>query len=367
MRMPDMHYMVRALELARKGMWSCAPNPMVGCVIVSNDGCVVGEGWHERAGEAHAEVHALAMAGSRARGATAYVTLEPCSHFGRTPPCADALVAAGISEVVVAMTDPNPAVSGQGCRRLAEAGVRVTTGMLAAESEALNPGFLRRMRTGLPYLRSKLAMSLDGRTALADGYSQWITSEQSRADVQRWRARSQAILTGIGTVLADDPLLTVRIPDYTQPQPLRVILDSQLRMPATAAMLAATGSVLVVTVTDHADRKSALSDRGAEVVQVAADSHGRPDLLAVMKLLAERGCNEIWCEAGAALNGALLQSGLVNEWLFYMAPHILGDEALPLFRLPLLQDMRRRHTLRWREVRQVGPDICMHAVSEAST
>lgn len=363
MSAPDARFMVRALELARKGCLTCSPNPMVGCVIV-NDGIIVGEGWHQRAGEAHAEVHALSMAGQRARGGTAYVTLEPCSHFGRTPPCADALIAAGIRQLVVAMQDPNPMVAGQGCQRLRNAGVDVVCGMLSSDAELLNPGFLRRMRTGLPYVRSKLAMSLDARTGLADGESRWITSAEARRDVHHWRARSQAILTGIGTVLADDPLLTARIPEVSCDQPLRVVLDSHLRMPESAAMLQDHGRVLIITLSDDTERMATLKDRGAEIQRVAPDHQGYPDFLTVMQLLAARGCNEVWCEGGAVLNGSLLRSGLVNEWLFYMAPHVLGDAALPLFKLPVLKSMEERYAFRWREVRQIGPDLCIHAVGE---
>jgi len=349
----DHEYMARALRLARRGLFSTDPNPRVGCVLV-RDGAVVGEGWHERAGGPHAEIRALAAAGERARGATAYVTLEPCCHHGRTPPCTDALISSGVARVVAAMQDPNPQVSGNGCRTLRAAGIEVTDGVMAAEAEQLNPGFVKRMRRGLPYVRCKLAMSLDGRTAMAGGESRWITGEQARADVQRLRARASAILTGIDTVLADDPSLNVRLADGSR-QPLRVILDSRLRLPATARTLGLPGATLVLTGTDDAGRKQALLRDDVSVV-VLPLLDGRLDLHAVLRLLGELGMNEVHVEAGATLNGALLAAGLVDELVLYVAPHLMGDGARGLFHLPGLDRMERRTALRIADIRAVGAD-----------
>nr|PZN63454.1 MAG: bifunctional diaminohydroxyphosphoribosylaminopyrimidine deaminase/5-amino-6-(5-phosphoribosylamino)uracil reductase RibD [Pseudomonadota bacterium] len=350
--------MARALELAGKGLNTTDPNPRVGCVLV-RDGRIIAEGWHERPGGPHAEPAALAAAGPAARGATAYVTLEPCSHFGRTPPCADALIAAGVAEVVYALDDPNPEVSGRGAARLREHGIRVRSGLMADRSIAINPGYFKRRREGLPFVRVKVAASLDGRTALENGESRWITSEAARTDVQHARARSSVVLTGIGTVLADDPALDVRLPGCTR-QPLRVVLDSQLRTPPTARVLGREGRVLVYGVPDHPDRRRALERAGAEVAIVPA--HGaRPDLPAVLRLLAARGANEVWVEAGAELAGAFLREGLFDELVLYLAPTLLGP-GRPLAALPPLAALAARPRLRFANVRQVGEDLCLTLV-----
>ncbi|WP_043648337.1 bifunctional diaminohydroxyphosphoribosylaminopyrimidine deaminase/5-amino-6-(5-phosphoribosylamino)uracil reductase RibD [Chitinilyticum litopenaei] len=353
----DHGYMQQALALAGLGLYTTTPNPRVGCVIV-RDGVVVGEGWHVRAGEAHAEVHALRQAGEAARGATAYVTLEPCSHHGRTPPCADALLAAGVSRVIAAMQDPNPQVAGRGLARLAAAGIAVASGLLEAQAHELNSGFISRMTRGRPWLRLKLASSLDGRTALPSGESKWITGPAARADVQRWRARSCAMLTGIGTVLADDPQLTVRdLADWSGPverQPLRVVLDSALRTPPGAALFATPG-VLIVTVSGDAARQQALRAAGAELLHLPAAS-GRIDVPALLAELGARGCNEVTVEAGATLAGSLLRAGLVDELLHYQAPLLLGDPARGLAELSLdsmVQALRPRVA----ERRMLGDDL----------
>lgn len=293
------------------------PNPCVGCVLVK-DGIVVGEGWHTRAGEAHAEINALDAAGDRARGATAYVTLEPCCHQGRTPPCTDALLKAGIARLVAAMSDPNPQVAGKGFAILRDAGVAVEYGLLAAEARALNPGFIQRMIQGRPFVRLKLAMSLDGRTALASGESQWLTGEAARRDVQRLRARGSAILTGIGTVLTDNPSLNVRLSEATR-QPSRVILDTELRTPPTAQTLRLPGQVLIFTTVSDSSMQAPLRAAGAEIVLLPRAEQGL-DLHAVMAELARRECNEVHVECGSTLAGALLRAGLVDELVIYMAP-----------------------------------------------
>jgi len=322
-------------------------------VLVKN-GEVVGEGWHERAGEPHAEVHALRVAADVARGATAYVTLEPCSHHGRTPPCADALVAAGVARVVVAMQDPNPLVAGQGIARLRAAGIEVECGLMEAAARELNIGFCSRMTRGRPWVRSKVGMSLDGRTALANGVSQWITGAAARQDVQHWRARSCAVLTGIGTVLADDAQLNVRdIP--VERQPLRVVLDSELQTPLSARILQGAG-VVIYTATQDAQKIAALEQKGA-AAQVLADGAARVDLNAVLRDLAQRGVNEVLVEAGSTLNGALLQAGLVDELLLYVAPQLLGDAARGIAALGELVALDQRIDLEWQDVRQVGSDL----------
>jgi len=352
MHAADSQWMARALQLAAQGLNTTSPNPRVGCVLVKGDE-VVGEGWHRRAGEPHAEVHALRAAGEKARGATAYVTLEPCSHHGRTPPCADALIAAGVARVVCAMQDPNPQVAGQGIARVRAAGIEVECGLMEAAAHELNVGFVSRMTRGSPWVRSKIAASLDGRTALANGVSQWITGAAARQDVQHLRARSCAVLTGIGTVLADDPQLNVRI--ATERQPLRVVLDSTLRMPPAARMLQ-SGSVLVCTASQDAGKRAALQQRGAEVL-LLADASGRVDLQAVMRELARRGINEVLVEAGRELNGALLQAGLGDELVLYLAPQLLGDAARGMADLGELLRLEQRVELAWRDVRRVGEDL----------
>ena len=349
----DSVWMAQALQLAERGLYTTTPNPRVGCVVVK-DGDQLGEGWHERAGEAHAEVHALREAGTAAKGATAYVTLEPCSHHGRTPPCADALITAGIARVVVAMQDPNPQVSGQGIARLRAAGIEVECGLMEASARTLNAGFVSRMSRGLPLVRSKIAMSLDGRTALSNGVSQWITGAAARRDGHHWRARSCAVLTGIGTVLADDALLSVREVPTTR-QPLRVVLDSGLKMPLTARILQG-GNVLIYTTTRDTQKIAALEKAGAKV-EVMAAANGQVDLPACLKDLAVRGCNEVLVEAGRTLNGALLQAALVDELVLYMAPQLLGDMARGMAQLAELTSLDQRVELKWLDVRQIGQDL----------
>lgn len=352
MNAADSQWMARALQLAERGLYTTTPNPRVGCVLVSA-GTVVGEGWHERAGEPHAEVHALREAGGAARGATAYVTLEPCSHHGRTPPCAEALVAAGVSRVVCAMQDPNPLVAGNGLAALRAAGIEVECGLMEAAARELNIGFVTRMTRGVPWVRSKIAASLDGRTALANGTSQWITGPAARRDVQHWRARSCAVLTGSGTVLADDPRLNVREVNAER-QPLRVVLDSRLRTPPQAAIL--RGGALIYTAVADAAGSAALQAQGAEVVMLAG-ADGQVDLSGVMDDLARRGINEVLVEAGRTLNGALLQAGLVDELVLFLAPQLLGDAARGLAELGELTQLRQRVALQWQDVRQVGGDL----------
>ncbi|MFU8788265.1 MAG: bifunctional diaminohydroxyphosphoribosylaminopyrimidine deaminase/5-amino-6-(5-phosphoribosylamino)uracil reductase RibD [Methylobacter sp.] len=349
----DTFYMARALYLARKGRYTTDPNPRVGCVLVKND-IIIGEGWHVKAGCAHAEVEALKNTPD-ARGATAYVTLEPCSHFGRTPPCCDALVNAGISRVVVAMQDPNPQVSGSGLARLQAAGIEVICGVLQDEASALNRGFIKRMTEQRPFVRSKLAMSLDGRTAMASGESKWITSAEARADVQRLRAESSAILTGINTVLADDPALNARV-EFDVLQPIRVVLDTQLKMPLTAQMATLPGRSLILTCSEDEQKQQALQQAGFEVYQLGANN-GRLNLQAVMAFLGQQQINELLVEAGSVLNGALLAEGLIDEYVIYMAPCILGDQGRGLFNLPGLQLMADKKQLKLCDVRQVGSDL----------
>lgn len=355
----DAAHMARAIRLAERGLYTTDPNPRVGCVIVK-DGRIVGEGWHRKAGGPHAEVEALSMAGEAARGATAYVSLEPCSHHGRTPPCADALIRAGLARVVAAMQDPNPRVAGAGLRRLAEAGIATQCGLLEQSAEALNPGFNRRMATGRPWVRSKLAMSLDGRTAMASGESKWITGPGARRDVHRLRARSSAILTGIGTVLADDPELTVRLGEDEGEvlQPARVVLDSGLRLPPDAR-LARGGRTLLLAAEDVVAGETSPVQRSEhiEVVPLPRGEGGRPDLAAVIDWLGRAEFNEILVEAGPILNGALLRGELVDEWIVYMAPVVLGHQARGLFHLPDLHRMADRFELPLSDVRQVGRDL----------
>ncbi len=355
----DAHYMARAVELARKGLYSTHPNPRVGCVIV-RDGQIVGEGWHVRAGEPHAEVHALRQAGELARGACAYVTLEPCSHHGRTPPCADALVKAGVARVVAAMTDPNPQVAGNGLKRLAEAGIEVASGVLEGEARALNPGFLKRMEHGLPYVRVKLAMSLDGRTAMASGESQWITGPAARSAVQRLRARSSVVLSSASSVLADNARMTVRGEELgldadttalalARP-PLRVLIDGRLRLPLDAAFYQA-GPALVVSAVEGDARHAG---EGLELLHLPGEN-GQVDLRQLLLELARRGVNEVLVEAGPGLAGAFAQQGLVDEYQLFVAGKFLGSSARPLLDWPLAR-MSEAPTLKITEIRAVGDD-----------
>lgn len=356
--------MSRALVLAQRGLFTTDPNPRVGCVVV-RDGQLVGEGWHERAGGPHAEVNALAQAGDRARGATAYVTLEPCDHHGRTPPCSLALLDAGVAEVVCAMQDPDPRVSGGGIARLRAQGVRVRTGLMREAAEALNPGYLKRLRQGLPFVRVKLAMSLDGGTALASGESRWITADTARKDAQRFRARSSAILTGVGTILADDPAMNVRVPESDR-QPLRVVLDSQLRTPSDSRVINREGRVLVIGTREDAARRASLERQGVEVlVMPAADQ--RPALPQVLSLLAARGINELWVEAGARLAGAFVAQQLFDELVVYVAPSLLGGGARGLLELPALQQLEQRTRLRFSDWRMIGEDLRLTAVPSGGT
>lgn len=357
--MPDFRndelWMTRALALAAQGLTTTTPNPRVGCVLV-RDGEVVGEGFHQRAGESHAEVHALADAGERARGATAYVTLEPCSHQGRTPPCADALINAGVSRVVAAMADPNPQVAGRGLARLAAAGIDTRSGVLAADAEALNLGFLKRMRTGLPFITLKLAASLDGATALANGDSQWITGTQARAHVQLGRARSCAILTGVGTVLADDPSLNVRL-DGSQRQPARIVLDTQLRTPADAKLLSLEGNTWLLHGANAPQaQREALASAGALLAELPLNEAGQLDLAAVIPWLGQHSFNEVWVEAGATLAASLLDGGWVDEVRLYQAPILLGSSTRPLYAtaLNVLSDAQRFEVI---ERRSLGDDL----------
>jgi diaminohydroxyphosphoribosylaminopyrimidine deaminase / 5-amino-6-(5-phosphoribosylamino)uracil reductase len=349
----DHEFMARALRLAENGLLTTTPNPRVGCVLV-RDGVVVGEGWHLKAGEPHAEVHALRAAGQAAHGATAYVTLEPCSHHGRTPPCCEALLSAGVVRVVAAMEDPNPLVAGQGLAWLRDAGIETACGLLEAEARELNIGFVSRMTRGRPWVRLKAAASLDGRTALNNGASQWITGTEARQDGHRWRARACALLTGIGTVREDDPLLTVRGID-TRRQPLRVVVDSRLEIRPTAQILQGD-CVLVVGGAENHLLASVVEAAGAEVIFLP-DESGKVDLAALMRELAKRGVNELHVEAGFKLNGSLLRAGLVDELLLYLAPSLIGDASRGLFNLPEIASLAEKRPLQWRDVRQVGADL----------
>ena len=345
--------MARALRLARKGLFSTTPNPRVGCVIV-NDGTIVGEGWHRKAGEAHAEVEALRIAGSAARGATVYVTLEPCSHHGRTPPCAEALIDAGVARVVAAMEDPNPQVAGRGMAMLVAAGISAQCGLLAAEAGDLNVGFVSRMSRGRPWVRLKLAASLDGKTALLNGASQWITGPAARQDGHRWRARACAILSGIGTVRDDDPQLNVR-GVATERQPHKVVVDSRLELSPEARVLAG-GNLLLATAVENDSKANALRARGVEVMRLP-DGNGKVDLAALMAELGRRGVNEVHVEGGGRLNGALLRDGLADELLLYLAPCLIGDKARGLFDLPELTSLDGKRRLVVRDMRMVGGDL----------
>ena len=358
----DRRYMDRALSLARHGLFTTTPNPRVGCVIV-RDGEVVGEGWHERAGEAHAEVQALQAAQDRARGATAFVTLEPCAHYGQTPPCIDALIAAGISRVVVAMEDPNPLVAGKGLAALRRANVAVHSGLMTHEARELNIGFVSRMTRGRPWVRLKIAASLDGKTALLNGQSQWLTGPDARRDGHAWRARACAILTGIGTVKVDNPQLTVRDVRTTR-QPLRVVVDSRLETPLHANVLAA-GTVIATAGSHagHAQRAQALQARGAEIL-LLPNASGKVELEDLLLELGRRGVNELHIEAGYKLNGSLLNEGLVDELLIYLAPSILGDAAHGMFHLPQLQALSAGRKLNIVGLDQIGPDIRILARTE---
>ncbi len=368
--------MADAIRLAWRGLYTTHPNPRVGCVIVK-DGVVVGQGWHQIAGQGHAEVNALRAAGEAARGATVYVSLEPCSHHGKTPPCANALIQAGVAKVISAMEDPNPNVSGNGHRLLQEAGVETASGLLEAQARTVNPGFYQRMQTGLPWITLKSAMSVDGRIAMASGESQWISCPQSRSDVQRLRARVEAIVTGVETVLHDNPSLTVRPElwhtavtgdgylagwhwpaDMIPLQPLRVIVDSHLRTPPSAVLLRAAGKTLIACIDRDEAKAQALEAAGAELLLLPARS-GHVDLHALVRALAAREVNEVLVETGGQLAGSFVAEGLVNEWICYVAPKLMGSAARPVLTLPNIHSMNQAHTLQLTDLRQIGQDIRM--------
>ncbi|WP_340610981.1 bifunctional diaminohydroxyphosphoribosylaminopyrimidine deaminase/5-amino-6-(5-phosphoribosylamino)uracil reductase RibD [Xenorhabdus bharatensis] len=369
----DETYMSRALELAYQGRFTTSPNPNVGCVIVKDDQ-IVGEGFHLRAGEPHAEVHALRMAGEKAQGATAYVTLEPCSHHGKTPPCSDALIAAGISRVVVAMQDPNPQVAGRGLYKLQQAGISVEHGVMMEQAEMLNKGFLKRMRTGFPYLQLKLGASLDGRTALASGESKWITSPAARQDVQKLRAQCSAILSSSATVLADDPSLTVRwneldaetqaaYPQESLRQPVRIIVDSKNRVTPQHQVVQQTGQCWLAHANIEGSDSADSADKNEQqwpdnIEKILLPVHGTGvDLVLLMMQLGKRQVNSVWAECGPTLAGALLSLGLVDELILYIAPKVLGNTARGLFAIPELQKLSDAPEFTLIDVKQIGPDV----------
>ena len=358
------HWMAKAIQLAQKGLYTTHPNPRVGCVLVKDEQ-IIGQGFHLKAGEGHAEVNALADAKQGVAGATAYVTLEPCSHHGKTPPCADALIKAGVARVVYGMQDPNPEVSGRGLGKIKKAGIDVIGPVLEADCEALNPGFVKRMREGLPFIRVKLAMSLDGRTAMESGESQWITGPEARLDVQRLRAQSDAIVTGIGSVLMDNPSMTVRIDSDDQEaaaktvrQPLRVIMDTALSILPEAKILYPSDQACVFCVEDdlEIEHLEALKKKGVTVHFSPRGEDGRLDLLDAMEQLADAGINEVLLETGSELAGGFLQAGLVDEIVVYMAPKLLGSSARPLFQLPL-ETIDEAVELELKSVSQIGQDL----------
>ena len=350
----DHCWMAQAHRLAAKGLFTTNPNPRVGCVLVKQ-GDVVGEGYHIDAGGPHAEIHALQAAGERAVGATAYVTLEPCSHHGKTPPCSEALIAAGVVRVVIALQDPNPAVSGNGIRKLQAAGIEVVSGLMPEGTEQVNPGFLQRMRYSRPYVRVKMAQSLDGRTAMASGESQWITGAAARHDVQRLRARSSAILSGVGTVLADDPSLNVRDLEQSFKPPLRVILDPQAKTPATAKLFTIESPVLMVIAEGAVAPQGWLQHPQVRVLQLPSTEQGL-DLSELLGKLAELEVNELHVEAGATLAGAFVEQQLADELVIYTAPLLMGSEGRALFTLPL-KSMEQKVALKIDELRQLGDDL----------
>jgi diaminohydroxyphosphoribosylaminopyrimidine deaminase/5-amino-6-(5-phosphoribosylamino)uracil reductase len=356
----DHLFMSRALQLAEQGLFTTRPNPRVGCVIVK-DGKIVGEGAHLKAGEPHAEVFALRQAGDLAKGATAYVTLEPCSHSGRTPPCSQALIDAGVTKVIAAMQDPNPLVAGSGLVHLQAHGIEVASGLMQAQAEALNPGFIARMTRNTPYVRSKIAASLDGKTALNNGFSQWITSEVARADVQHWRARSCAILTGVGTVLADNPSMTVRLDSEAEASVLtmRIIVDSTLKTPIDAKILTG-GNVLIAFAQDADNKSTALLAAGAELLCIP-NEQGKVCLKTLLAHLAAREINEVLCEGGESLNGALLAQNMIDELLIYYASKLMGGAAKNMFAMPALTAMQQAVDLQILDVRHIGSDIRIRA------
>jgi diaminohydroxyphosphoribosylaminopyrimidine deaminase/5-amino-6-(5-phosphoribosylamino)uracil reductase len=366
----DYQHMSRALQLARRGLYSTDPNPRVGCVIVKDD-VVLSEGWHQKAGQPHAEIEALNNAkqnqtSDNVSGATCYVTLEPCAHHGRTPPCTDSLINAGINKVIAATIDPNPLVAGKGLQQLNEAGIETASGLMEAQVAELNPGFTMRMQQGRPFVRCKLAMSLDGKTALHNGESKWISSPESRMDVQKLRARSSAIMTGIGTVIADDPSMNVRLSESEDwakhgRQPLRVILDSDLEISPQAKILNVTGQAIIFHQSDNKGRIEKLENKGAELVTIEG-ARGSAFLKQVLNYLAtEKEINEILLETGSTLAGEMLQAGFIDELIIYIAPALLGQDAKSLFQLPMIEDMSDRISLDISDVRSIGKDIRIKA------
>ncbi len=354
----DFVYMAQAIRLAEQGLFTVDPNPRVGCVLV-NKNEIVGQGWHQHAGEAHAEIMALREAGAAAKGSTAYVSLEPCCHHGKTPPCSEALIKAGVARVVVAMEDPSPQVAGKGVSQLREASIDIEVGVMTAQAETLNPGFIQRMRHGRPFVHCKMAMSLDGRTAMASGESQWITGESARLDVHKLRARSSVIVTGIGTVLADDPSMNARLESEEVLQPARVVLDSQLKFPVGARMLSLPGRTIVCTTSEaiqqNKEKTESLKVAGAELVQLEKEND-RISLPALLKFLNDEQFNEVMLEAGATLSGAFMQAGLIDEVVVYMAPLLMGDTARGLLSLPGIVNMSDACNLEIMDVRAVGKD-----------
>lgn len=378
----DHAFMAQAIRLAAKGRYTTDPNPRVGALVVRN-GRIVGQGYHERAGQPHAEPIALMQAGADSKDSTVYVSLEPCSHFGRTPPCANALIEAGVKRVVVAMQDPNPRVAGAGLQRLKDAGIEVVSGVMQEAAEKLNPGFIKRMRSNRPLVRVKMGMSLDGRTAMASGESQWITAAQARRDVQFWRARSSAILTGIGTVLADDPSMNVRLnkqdlfgkdSELEIRQPIRVIADTRLKTPVSAKLLSLPGQTWIYHASSNPAKQAELTKVGAKLIEVECTGRHIPpvgkigaggdfenskslNLHNLLENLAHREINEVWVEAGSTLAGALLEEGLVDQLVLYIAPSLLGSDARGLFKLPGLQRLADRIKLQLDDVRLLGQDM----------
>lgn len=357
----DHAYMTQALRLAEQGLYTSQPNPRVGCVVVK-DGKVIGEGAHLKAGEHHAEVHALNQAGENARGADVYVTLEPCSHQGQTPPCVGPLIEAGVARVFVAMQDPNPIVSGKGIQALKDAGIDVNVGLMQANAEQLNPGFIKRMKTNMPYVRCKVAASLDGKIALSNGRSLWITGEAARRDVHHWRARSDAVITGIGTVLYDNPVMTVRLEKEAR-QSLRVIVDSQLSIPLQAKILNEHDlneyPVAIAYARDKFGHAEKLQAMGVELLHLPQDTSGntRVNLFGLLDALGQKGCNEVLIEAGHGLNGGFLQRELIDECILYYAPKLMGSDAMPIFSIKTITSMSKAINLDLLDVRQIGEDI----------
>ena len=367
----DYQHMSRALQLARRGLYSTDPNPRVACIIVKDD-VVLSEGWHQKAGQPHAEIEALKNAldnhtSADVSGATCYVTLEPCAHHGRTSPCTESLIKAGIRRVVAATIDPNPLVAGKGLQQLMEANIETESGLMESQARELNPGFEMRMKQGRPFVRCKLAMSLDGKTALYNGESKWISSSESRMDVQKLRARSSAIMTGIATVIADDPSMNIRLSESSEwakhgRQPLRVVLDSELEISPKAKILNVAGDVIIFHQSNNKNREEQLENKGAELVSVKA-KRGPAFLEFVLRFLAgEKEINEVLLEAGSSLSGEMMQAGFIDELIIYLAPTLLGQDAKALFQLPLIEKMSDRLSLNFSDIRRIGKDIRIKAI-----